>query len=268
MPMGGLDYRKLHFDWKHRLIAAMSRRMNFTYTIRHGLAAGLRRRGGCGFVPWPRKWTPEERFFWDLDLRDTVVYDIGSFEGLLAMFFSRTAPAVVAWEPNPVSREKIAANLRLNGIQNVVLRDVGLSDVRGECTIAYDPLMPGAASAAASVAGQIRDTASRVVEQPIRTVRLDDDVREQSLPAPGFIKIDVEGMELSVLRGAESTLKTFKPALFLELHGSDDRDKRRNAREIASALWDVGYRDIMHVETGARLTPVTIERPSHIFCAA
>jgi FkbM family methyltransferase len=263
-----MSYRSLHYGWRHRCVAALSRRLDFTYTIRHGLAAGLRRRGGCGFVPWTPRETAEEKFFAGLDLRDTVVYDIGGFEGLLTMFFSQTAKRVVTWEPNPVSRRRIATNLELNKIENVVLRDVGLSNVRGECTIAYDPLMPGAASGADAVAAQIRSTASRVVEQRIQTVRLDDDIPEQSLSAPGFIKIDVEGMELAVLRGAEATLRTFRPALFLELHGADDADKRRNARDIADTLWSIGYRDILHVETGCRLTPATIERPSHIFCAA
>jgi FkbM family methyltransferase len=263
-----VSYRSEHFDWKHRLIAALSRRLNFTYTIRHGLASGFLRKGGCGFVPWAPRVTPEDQFFSRLDLRDTVVYDIGSFEGLLTMFFSRTAKCVVAWEPNPDSRRRIVANLNLNKIGNVVLRDVGLSNVRGECTIAYDPLMPGGASAADTVATQIRNTSPHIVEHRIRTVRLDDDISEHALPAPGFVKIDVEGMELDVLRGAESTLRSCKPALFIELHGADEADKRRNSRAIADALWDLGYRDILHVETGDRLTPATIERPSHIYCAA
>ena len=40
------NYRTLHYSWKHRLIAAVSRRTNFTYTIRHGLATGMKRQGG------------------------------------------------------------------------------------------------------------------------------------------------------------------------------------------------------------------------------
>jgi FkbM family methyltransferase len=97
---------------------------------------------------------------------------------------------------------------------------------------------------------------------------LDDDIREQGLPAPGFLKIDVEGMELGVLRGAESTLRTSRPALFLELHGADDADKRRNAKAVVSAMWDLGYRDILHVESGRPVSPSTVERPSHIFACS
>jgi FkbM family methyltransferase len=260
------NYRSLHFTWRHRAIATVSRHVNFTYTIRHGLAAGMRRRGGLGFIPWEAVETAETRFLRGLDLSGRVVYDIGAFEGLLSMFFSRTAKQVVAWEPNPVSRQRLQTNLRLNGITNVSVRDVGLSESSGQTTLVYDPLMPGAASGAGTVATQIRDHAPDLTEIGIRTVRLDDDVRENGLPAPEVVKIDVEGMELQVINGAEQILSAYRPALYIELHGAEDADKRRNAHEVASALSRLGYRDILDVETGEKVTAATIGRPSHIFC--
>ena len=125
------NYRSLHFGWKHRLVAGISQRVNFTYTIRHGLAAGMRRRGGLGFVPWGPAETAETRFLRALNLDSKVVYDIGAFEGLLTMFFSRRARSVIAWEPNPGSRRGLLTNLRLNGLSNVLVRDVGLADAPG-----------------------------------------------------------------------------------------------------------------------------------------
>ena len=64
----------------------------------------MRRRGGLGFVPWGPAETAETRFLRALDVGDKVVYDIGGFEGLLTMFFSRRARNVIAWEPNSNTR--------------------------------------------------------------------------------------------------------------------------------------------------------------------
>src|SRR5580704_10090805 len=94
-------FREAHFTWKHRMIAAVSLRTNFTYTVRHGLAAGMKRRGGLWFLPFGGAETEEERFLRQLDLSGKVVYDIGAFEGILSMFFSRRAKQVVAYEPTP-----------------------------------------------------------------------------------------------------------------------------------------------------------------------
>jgi FkbM family methyltransferase len=262
------SYRARHFRWKHRLVAAVSQRVNFTYKIRHGLATGMRRRGGLGFVPWGPPETGETRFLRALDLGGKVVYDIGAFEGLLTMFFSRSARHVIAWEPNPESRRRLLTNLSLNRLSNVLVRDVGLSDATGEAVLVYDPLMPGAASAGGEVARQIRDGATSLAEVGMRVATLDEEVGRQSLPPPDFIKIDVEGMELSVLLGARRTIEAHRPQIYIELHGAEAEDKRRNARDVVSLLWNWGYRDLIHVETGKALTPETTDRPGHLFARA
>jgi FkbM family methyltransferase len=259
------NYRALHFGLKHRLVAFVSQRVNFTYSIRHGLAAGMRRRGGLGFIPWGPADTAETRFLRALDLGGKVVYDIGAFEGLLTMFFSRRARYVIAWEPNPASRSRLLTNLRLNMVSNVLVRDVGLADAAGETTLVYDPLMPGAASAAGAVASQIRDSAPSIAEVGIRVTTLDDEVCTHALPPPDFVKIDVEGMELAVILGARRTISARRPQIYIELHGADLDDKRRNALAVVSLLWTWGYRDLTHVETGEALTPETTDRPGHLF---
>ena len=56
-----------------------------------------------------------------------------------------------------------------------------------------------------------------------------------------FLKIDVEGMELEVLQGAEQTISTHKPAILLELNGLGERYGHKDA-EVRAWLEDRGYR--------------------------
>ena len=81
------------------------------------------------------------------------------------------------------------------------------------------PLMLGGASIESDTVAGLLNSNAPVVSEQITITTLDDDIRENSLPAPGFLKIDVEGGELAVLEGARHTLLTHKPQLFLEMHG-------------------------------------------------
>ena len=59
------------------------------YVVRHGLAKGLKRRGGLGFVPQMGRLSLEETFLEGLDLAGQTVYDIGGYEGVFTLFFAR-----------------------------------------------------------------------------------------------------------------------------------------------------------------------------------
>jgi FkbM family methyltransferase len=269
------SHLRSHYTIRHRLIATVSRMFDgYVYTMRRGLAKGLKRKGGLGFVPnWIARGThdtPETRFLLGLDLRDKVVFDIGGFQGLLTMFFATRAKSVVVYEPNPESRARLQDNLALNAIRNVTVRPVGVGAQEGEFELVFDPLMAGGASADAKVAGQIRETAGHLRVERIRVVSVDDDIAESRLPIPAFVKIDVEGMELEVLRGMRRLLRSARPALYIEMHGATLDEKRANARRVLEELAASGYGDVTHVETGSRVTPQTadVAARGHLYCRA
>jgi len=228
---------------KHKIISWVSQNLfdNLTYTVRSGLNKGLRRRGGLGWVP--REHMTAEHAFWDsLDLRGKVVYDIGAFHGLLTIFFARAARKVIAWEPNSRNRSRLLENVRLNNFQNVIVRPYGLSSKASTATMSFDPLAPGTAS--------IDQHMAQGADQETIEIRILD--AEQDLEPPDFIKIDVEGFELEVLKGAPRTLENH-PTLFLEMHGANLEDKRRRVQSIVEHLWEFGYRDILHIESQTRI---------------
>jgi FkbM family methyltransferase len=243
-----------------------------TYTQRHGLIRGMRRKGGLGFLPAfltpAADHTAEAAFFSNLDLEDAVVYDIGGFQGVLTLFFSRRARHTVTYEPNPVSSARILENLRLNDVRNVTVRNVALGDHHGSIVLTWDELMAGGASGDASVSRQIARSSRRKESVSVEVAPLDDDIARGRLPPPDFIKIDIEGMELAALQGMPRTLQEHCPALYLEMHGATVPEKEENVRRIVEFLFSHGYTRILHVETGAAIDPTCAARAreGHLYC--
>jgi FkbM family methyltransferase len=256
-----LDRPFQHYSLRHRAIAWISRRLfdRLTYTVRHGLIRGMRRRGGLGWTPWGAS-TREESFWRDHDIAGLVVYDVGAFHGILTLFFASRCAQVIAYEPNPVNHERLNANIALNKLSNVRVRRLAVGAGAGSGTLMYDPAMAGG--------GSVRGEAAGTVSQTVEITTLDRDIAAASLPAPDLIKIDIEGWELEALQGAHATLAAHHPALFLEMHGETMREKQLKASAIVAFLCDAGYTDIVHVESGETIQPgnETVAAEGHLYC--
>lgn len=257
----------LHRD---ALAAAVSRRLDWlTYTSRHGLVKGMKRKGGLGFLP---EWlagseeTAEERFFRGLDLKGKVVYDVGAFQGLTAMFFSQSAKMVIAFEPNPLNCAKAFQNILANRLGNVFVLNAAAAEERGELSFVYEDNMAGRGSADHVIATHTAEKVRSSKRITVVSVTLDG-VVNAGFPAPDFVKIDVEGMELSVLKGAAEILQS-KPALYVEIHGATVAEKENSVSGVVHFLSGRGYDTFLHVETDAPVTPryTAHAREGHLYC--
>lgn len=240
-----------------------------TYTVRHGLARGLRRRGGLGFVPQLGSRSAEETFLERLSLEGATVYDVGGYEGIFTLFFARkvgSSGRVVTFEPNPSNAVRIAENVRLNGFGRVELRQLALGSRPGRATLVFPADETARGSLEPRIADQIREEAGvRAVEVEVDTV---DRQVESGLPEPDFVKLDVEGLELDVLHGMRQLMERRRPRLYIELHGADPRLKLENLTGVAEVLWGAGYA-VHHVETDRRLaTPADLPPAirGHLYC--
>ncbi len=251
-----------HYSLRHHAIAWISRHLcdGVTYTVRHGLIRGMRRRGGLGWTPEWSQPSKEELFWRELSLDGLVVYDVGAFQGILTLFFASHAAQVIAYEPNEVNHARLMENIRLNKLTNVSVRKLAVGSHARSGTLTYNKSMAGGGSVEAHAAG--------TVAQRVEITTLDIDIAAASLPVPDLIKIDIEGWELEALEGARATLATHHPALFLEMHGETMREKKRKATAIVEFLCDAGYTDILHVETGATITSGNAAQAAegHLYC--
>lgn len=123
--------------------------------------------------------------------------------------FSGAAGRVIAFEPGPPNLKRLKANLELNPELSARVRVVaqGLSDKPGTLYWEEESGNPGNALLRASET----DKTSAV---PV--TRIDDYLSANPVERLDFIKIDVEGMELAVLRGAAQTVAHFKPIVYFE----------------------------------------------------
>jgi len=227
-----------------RAIGGLSRPVtrHITYTSRSGIAAGLKRKGGLGF--FPRAVSDEERFYLGLELTGKVVYDIGSYEGIFSMFAARAVGergTVVVCEPNPWCFENTRCNLGLNRFGcKIFLENAALGDARSTLKMVQPKLEPARSTINADIAERIRSSEDFVTFQT-RVERLDDLIAERGWPLPDFIKVDTEGVELAVLKGAAQTLAAHHPELLVEMDGTTPENWAANFRAIHQFLGGLGY---------------------------
>lgn len=239
------------------------------YTVRHGLARGLRRRGGLGFVPQIAAPSAEERFLQTLSLDGETVYDVGGYEGVFTLFFARRVGPqgrVVTFEPNPRNVARIVENVRLNGFAHVQVKQLAVGSAPGRAALVFPADETARGSLETRIADQIMQE-SDVVSVDVELDTLDRQVAA-GLPEPDFVKLDVEGLELDVLQGMSRVLSHRHPRLYIEIHGADVQRKLENVTAVVELLWRAGYQ-VLHVETNTVLRrheqlPLAIR--GHLYC--
>lgn len=140
--------------------------------------------------------------------RMRCVYDIGANLGLHTLFYSAVADQVVAFEPAPQTYRRLVENLALNQRTNVLTWNAALSDRSG----VLDFLDNGISQTGTLLTGAPHAQGFQKIQ--VQAYRLDD----LELPAPDLVKIDCEGAEMQVLRGAVRTLRQHRPVVHLEVH--------------------------------------------------
>jgi len=160
-----------------------------------------------------------------------VFYDIGANAGIFTLEAAnllKNSIQVHSFEPQESLVNTLRTSLLLNKFNNVTTHKFLLSDKSRKNTL-YIPKR-GHSIHASTVA---RDEST--IEKQYESFTIDNLVKDKVIPAPNVVKMDVEGSELSVLKGAKKTIQRHKPVIVFE---ADENMKRfgYNHREIFDLL--------------------------------
>lgn len=143
---------------------------------------------------------------------NSIFYDVGANVGYFTLLASEklTNGKVIAFEPFQDNLFYLHEHLSINDIKNVEVHDVALSDSNG--TTNFYIYNEGH--------GNITGDIYKFKENPLKVPKtsIDEIVYTKEIPAPDFVKIDVDGGEYLVLKGAKKTIREHKPTLFIETH--------------------------------------------------
>jgi FkbM family methyltransferase len=147
---------------------------------------------------------------------------------------------VIAVEPNRETLTRLRDNIRASGVSSVVsVAPVACADSETTLTFyAASHRNTGESSLSAANASQEGAIAA---SYPVRARRLDDIAREAGVNRVDAIKIDVEGAEFLVLRGAAEILERYRPVVAVEVIDHQLRAMGASADELMAFMRSHGY---------------------------
>jgi len=167
------------------------------------------------------------------DITDSdVFYDVGANVGLYTCFISQKSKQTIAFEPHPENAVRLRENVTLNEIRNLEVREEALSDTNGDAELAVTGV---------DVAGEGTHSLATGSEDKtvgIRTVRADS--LPTRVPEPDVVKIDVEGAEMSVLRGMEDLLDSCR-LVYCETHAKKLNQRGESHEDVINLLSESGF---------------------------
>ena len=163
---------------------------------------------------------------------DGLLLDVGAHKGLFSIVHLALAPAhrAVLLEPSRPLAEAATALLRLNGVSD-----------RGEVLTAGAGSVPATRKIVTDALGFAQPGEADGTGEDVPFTTVDHLCRTRSL-APSLIKIDVEGAEAEVLRGAAATLQAHRPIVCLELHFDELERRGESAGALLEDMASMGYR--------------------------
>lgn len=171
----------------------------------------------------------------DLDLRGGVILDVGANTGYTAAWFSTIADRVYAFEPDPTNIEALQEQVRIRGLTNVEIRTFAIGDLVGRVDLRRKERSGHHALSDVGASETLGRT-------QVHCTTLDGFLADEGLAEIRLLKIDVEGFETEVLRGAQGSLTTGGVQRIL-FEYSPEFYRRRGIDDSApvSLLSDLGF---------------------------
>lgn len=167
--------------------------------------------------------------------------DAGANQGEFTLYASKRCAKVVAFEPSHF-QERLKRNILLNSLTNIVVENRALGSCTGKVML-YDSnedfndgtyneglatLYPGGTRSAPKF--------------EVSMITLDDYIEENNIERVDVIKMDVEGSELDILMGAQTTIGRFKPVMLVEINKETCTNAGYSMGKLYDFIVGFGYR--------------------------
>lgn len=182
--------------------------------------------------------------------RDFVVLDIGANIGYLSLNFARACSEgfVFSFEPDSQNFKDLQTNIKLNDFENIKIFKKALGEKSGDAVLfKMYPNNPGA--------NRILSTSPEqsCQHENVEVAALDEIDELKSTNRIDLIKIDVEGYEMFVLKGARELIEKWRPLLFVELAEVNLRQQGYSALSLIDFIEELDYevkdaRDLRDIE--------------------
>ena len=142
-----------------------------------------------------------------------VIFDAGANVGTWTLLAKALYPQAQIHAFEPLPRHIVGFRQRTAGLGDVQLHEIGLGREPGRTVMKVTDFSDASSLLPLTETGKKQWHLKQVEEVPIPIERLDDWIVKHQLPQPDLIKLDVQGFELEVLRGAEQTLARTRAVL-------------------------------------------------------
>ncbi|MBP9841526.1 MAG: FkbM family methyltransferase [Simkaniaceae bacterium] len=191
------------------------------------------------------------------------VLDLGAHKGIFSRFYSNLVGhdgLVFAYEASPPIYEHLLNQLSTLGITNIIPKNRAISDTTN--SVLYMKIYPNDTDPQSCTVEQAHWNEERMPGNTsivtVLTEKVDDILENQKLPPVRFIKIDTEGHEHAVIRGARNVLLMQRPLVIFEYgyqKGHWEPDTIRQIEEIGYICYDCNTDRRVHPDYGNEAVP-------------
>jgi len=197
---------------------------------------------------------------------EAIVFDVGAHAGQYTKLFARAAPQgrVYAFEPGSYARTLLRVAIWVRRLRNVTIVPIALGDAEGVAVLNIPVKRSGSFGFGLSHLGAPADRWTEIEQELVAQTTLDAAVAALGLDRLDFVKADIEGWEMRLLRGASDSLARLRPRLLLELSAEHLRRAGDHAEDAFDWLAARAYRPFT-MDAGHRLNALAAPRDGDIW---
>jgi FkbM family methyltransferase len=173
----------------------------------------------------PKYESPVLKKLMSLVNENSIFIDVGAHIGKYSLLLARRAKLVVAIEPDPISFSALKRAIMINKLRKIVALNIAVSDTDGQCFFYMHRW---------SVVSSIKVSQGSFKTILVKSMTLDS-IAKTLKTRIDVIKIDVEGAEVEVIKGAKNLLTQHKPKLVMEVWED-------NFNNVIDLLEGLGYK--------------------------